>query len=149
MTEIRQADESEVAILSDIAFRSKAYWGYDDDFMEACRDVLTVRPEDCGSGLVLISAETLILGFYHITGNTLEGELDKLFIDPDYLHMGYGTELFNDAMYNARTLGYLSLRFTSDPNAAGFYEILGARSIGASASPTIPGRYLPVYMIRV
>ncbi|CAH8245865.1 hypothetical protein WJ0W_003100 [Paenibacillus melissococcoides] len=42
---IRKAKPDEAGYLSGLAFRSKAYWGYSHDFMEACRDSLTVSPE--------------------------------------------------------------------------------------------------------
>jgi hypothetical protein len=34
---IREAVSSEAALLSALAMRSKAYWGYSSDFMEKCR----------------------------------------------------------------------------------------------------------------
>lgn len=39
---IRLARVTEAEILSDLALRSKAHWGYDAEFIEACRDELTV-----------------------------------------------------------------------------------------------------------
>jgi len=32
-------------LLSNLAFRSKAHWGYSDEFMAACRDELTYSSE--------------------------------------------------------------------------------------------------------
>lgn len=51
---IRKAKIDEAGYLSDLSFRSKAYWGYSDDFMEACREVLTVSPDDISSSLVFV-----------------------------------------------------------------------------------------------
>ena len=39
---IRQALPSEVEHLSELAFRSKSYWGYSDRFMQACLKELTL-----------------------------------------------------------------------------------------------------------
>ncbi len=39
---IRGARQDECALLSDLAFRSKASWGYGEQFMEDCRDELTI-----------------------------------------------------------------------------------------------------------
>ena len=44
--EIRDAVTNEAEHLSDIAMRSKAYWGYSDAFLEKCRDELSVQPFD-------------------------------------------------------------------------------------------------------
>jgi len=47
---IRDAVPDEAVLLSDLAMRSKAYWGYSIEFMEACRQELTVLPSDIKSG---------------------------------------------------------------------------------------------------
>jgi hypothetical protein len=43
--QIRRALPGEAASLSALALRSKALWGYDAAFIEACRASLTVDPE--------------------------------------------------------------------------------------------------------
>jgi hypothetical protein len=43
---IRSARATEADILTDLALRSKAHWGYDADFLEACRDELTVAAHE-------------------------------------------------------------------------------------------------------
>ena len=42
---IRRARPDEAALLSALALRSKAYWGYDTAFIEACVAALTIVPE--------------------------------------------------------------------------------------------------------
>ena len=42
---IRDATVADLAPLSALARRSKAHWGYDDPFMAACADELTVTPD--------------------------------------------------------------------------------------------------------
>ena len=42
---IRAARSDEAGLLSEIAFRSKAYWGYSEEFMVSCREELTVTAE--------------------------------------------------------------------------------------------------------
>ncbi|ASJ57233.1 hypothetical protein BP422_29235 [Brevibacillus formosus] len=41
---IRRGKGLEASELSELAYRSKAYWGHSDEFMEACRDDLTLSP---------------------------------------------------------------------------------------------------------
>lgn len=58
---LRAARADEVDGLTALAFRSKAFWGYDDTFMAACRDELRVDPADAvafyeGQGAVLVGA---------------------------------------------------------------------------------------------
>ena len=46
---IRSARVQEAKEISALAMRSKAYWGYSKEFMEACREELTVTPEHINS----------------------------------------------------------------------------------------------------
>jgi hypothetical protein len=41
---IRRAQVDEAGLLSDLAFRSKAHWGYPPDWLELWRPELTVTP---------------------------------------------------------------------------------------------------------
>ena len=50
MIDIRPAEQAEIDALTAICHRSKAHWGYDRDFMEKCRDALTVQPERVEAG---------------------------------------------------------------------------------------------------
>ena len=43
---IRAPTIDELSGLSDLCFRSKAVWGYDEQFMEACRGELSFEPRD-------------------------------------------------------------------------------------------------------
>jgi hypothetical protein len=43
---IRAPTIDELPSLSDLCFRSKAVWGYDEEFMEACRGELSFEPRD-------------------------------------------------------------------------------------------------------
>ena len=43
---IRPPTVDELSGLSDLCFRSKAVWGYDEEFMEACRGELSFEPRD-------------------------------------------------------------------------------------------------------
>ncbi len=42
---IRSAKDKDCNILSDLAYKSKAYWGYTEDFLKQCKDDLTVTKE--------------------------------------------------------------------------------------------------------
>jgi hypothetical protein len=43
---IRAPTIDELPGLSDLCFRSKAVWGYDEKFMDACRGELSFEPRD-------------------------------------------------------------------------------------------------------
>jgi GNAT superfamily N-acetyltransferase len=142
---MRDATVEDCEALSALAFASKAHWGYDDAFMEACREELTIRPVDLERARLRVAAATEILGFHGIDG----GELGWMFVAPEATGRGIGTALFIDALDIARAAGIETLRIDSDPNAAAFYERMGARLVGETPSASIPGRVLPVYAIGI
>jgi GNAT superfamily N-acetyltransferase len=143
--EIRDATVDDCEALSALAFASKAHWGYDDAFMEACRDEVTIRPVDLERARLRVAVATETLGFHGIEGD----ELEWLFVAPAATGRGIGAALFADALDIAHHAGVKTLRIDADPNASGFYERMGARRIGETPSASIPGRVLPVYAIGV
>jgi GNAT superfamily N-acetyltransferase len=142
---VRDARPDEAAALSDLAFRSKAHWGYDDAFMEACRDELRVARADIETGGVLVAeTDRAIVGFAALSGDPPDAELEAMFVDPGVIRTGTGTRLLAAALERARARGYRRLLIESDPNATGFYEHQGATRIGDRESASIPGRRLPL-----
>lgn len=45
MPNIRQANINDSEVLTDLAVRSEAYWGYDDSFMEKFKEIYKVTEE--------------------------------------------------------------------------------------------------------
>jgi GNAT superfamily N-acetyltransferase len=141
---LRPAVPAEADALSRLALRSKGHWGYDEQFLAACRAELTLRPEQCdGVGTVVAERGGVLLGFYRLAGRPPVAELADLFVDPEAIGRGVGAALFADAVDRARALGIVRLTIDSDPNAEGFYARMGARRVGTVASGSISGRELP------
>lgn len=144
---IRRATADDAPRLTELAMRSKAHWGYDAAFLAACREELTVSPQAIAAHTVFVAERgTVALGFYAVT-RALEGacELEALFVDPQAIGTGLGKRLFEHATRQARDLGAARLVIESDPNAAGFYQAMGAAASGQCLSKSIPGRSLPVF----
>lgn len=142
---IRPARPEEAERLSDLAFRSKAYWGYNDEFMEQCRGDLTVFPGNIAEGRVLVLEDQgRIRGFYELTGKGLETELSFLFVEPDDIGKGYGKALWLHAVRTAEKNGADRILIHSDPHAEPFYRAMGAGRVGEVPSTAIPGRMLPL-----
>ncbi len=100
---IRAVSVQDTGVLSQLAMRSKAYWGYSDEFMQACEDELSVKPDAIG-GYRLAESGDEILGFYSLANITaLQYELDALFVDPLHIGRGVGRALFNHAKGLATT----------------------------------------------
>lgn len=144
---IRPACKQDAAVLSQLAIRSKAHWGYSDDFMQACEDELSVNV-DAISDYWLAESLTEILGFYALTKiSCLQYELDAMFVDPVHIGAGVGRALFLHAKEVAFDKGATSLLIQSDPNAAPFYIGLGGVLVGEKASGSIVGRMLPTFEV--
>lgn len=143
--EIRPAAPGDAAALTELAFRSKAHWGYDDAFMEACRSSLTVHGT-CVEPTFIAEREGMVAGFYQLDGD----EVDKFFVDPPHIGSGVGRALWEHLVETARDHGLSSITILSDPNAKGFYEAMGARSIGDAPSDVFgPSRPLPLLVADV
>ncbi len=148
---IRAARPDEAASLSLLAMRSKAYWGYSQDFLDACRTELSVLPAEIKAGEyqhAVAENDSGILGFYalkRLTGRKFE--LEALFVEPDHIGTGIGRALMSHAHESVDSQGGTAIIIQSDPHAARFYKAAGGVLIGEKESGSIPGRYLPVYEI--
>ena len=141
---LRLAAPAEADALSRLALRSKGHWGYDDEFLAACRIELTLQPEQCdGVHTVVAARGGALLGFYRLAGEAPVAELADLFVDPMAIGRGVGATLLADAVDRARALGVSRLVIDVDPHAAGFSVRMGARRVGSVASSSIVGRELP------
>ena len=149
--QIRQALPSEVEHLSGLAFRSKSYWGYSDQFMKACLEELTV--DECyieNNPTFVIEAAGNAVGFYSLERiSAAKVELSLLFVDPDFIGKGYGRKLMMHAQEKARQLGYSKMIIQGDPNAERFYRSAGGSVIGRRKSASIPNRELPIFCINL
>ena len=142
--EIRPATGEDADPLSDLAFRSKAHWGYDDAFMEACREELTIRPEMLDSDILeVLEVDGALAGFYRLRLENGVVEVYDFFIDPKFLRQGHGKRLWAKLLEDARSYGVATLGVDADPQAEAFYAAMGMQRVGEAPSGSIPGRFLP------
>jgi ribosomal protein S18 acetylase RimI-like enzyme len=147
---IRDAEVEELHSLSDLAFRSKASWGYDDAFMRACREELTITPDDLRRAVVRVASDDdSLVGVAALRVAAADAELTMLFVAPHAMRRGIGRALLRDAVEIAAASGATRVHIEADPNAVAFYERAGARRVGAVASHSIPGRDLPLLALDV
>ncbi|MGH3486300.1 MAG: GNAT family N-acetyltransferase [Actinopolymorphaceae bacterium] len=142
---MRPARAEEADLLTDLAFRSKAYWGYDEAFMAACRDELAMRASEVVAHRTTVAVrEGNIVGFATLTGEPPVGELGMLFVEPDAIGQGVGRRLYHHVTAAARELGFTRVTLDADPYAEPFYLAMGAIRIGLTPSGSISGRELPL-----
>jgi N-acetylglutamate synthase-like GNAT family acetyltransferase len=125
---LRAARAEELDALSALCLRSKAVWGYEKDFINACRAELTLTPADLTTSRAQVAErDGKRLGVAHISATNGVAHLEKLFVEPDLLRAGVGRCLFAWAIAAAREAGARALIVESDPGAAEFYRRMGAR----------------------
>lgn len=148
---IRQARLSESELLSSLAWRSKAYWGYSAEFIRACRQELTYSPEDIQNNHFFVAEiNNIVIGFFALERlSANEIELEALFVDPTYIKQGYGRQLIARAKLIARELGCTTIIIQGDPNTKNFYLKVGGKLVGERESASISGRYLPIFEINL
>jgi GNAT superfamily N-acetyltransferase len=143
----RRARPDEAGSLSALALRSKSHWGYEPEFLEACRSALTLTSEFVEDGEVhVLETGGRIAGFYSLVKWNADVELCHFFVDPPLMGQGAGRLLWEDAVERAESLGFSRLLIQSDPHAEGFYLRLGAERIGEVPSEVEPGRILPLLL---
>lgn len=149
---LRAARPQEAAALTALALRSKAYWGYDEDFMTACRGELTLRGETVAAHRTTVAEEAdggRVLGFVTLEGEPPLGAVGMLFVSPDAMGRGAGRLLYGHAVRTAAGLGFTRLTIDADPNAESFYRAMGAVTVSRVPSGSIPGRTLPLMSVDV
>jgi ribosomal protein S18 acetylase RimI-like enzyme len=150
MVEVRPARPDEAELLTALALRSKAYWGYEKKLLDAWRPDLTIAPEYItGHRVAVAQAGGRVLGFCAVIGEPPEAELDHMWVDPDAIGRGVGRRLWEHAVESTRAAGFTALRIEAEPHAEGFYRAMGAHRIGAVESGSVTGRSLPLLRFSV
>lgn len=146
--QVRKATIDDINALSELAYKSKAYWGYSKDFLDKCIDDLTVTVNDIESNPVYVmEIHHNMVGFFNFELST--EKLDALFIDPDFIGKGIGKLLWKNLLNIAKDLDMKQFTLDSDPNAEGFYLKMGAKKIGSIPSSFFTDRSLPLLQVEV
>jgi GNAT superfamily N-acetyltransferase len=142
-TVVRKARSEEADVLTDLAMRAKASWGYDAAFMAACRDELTMTAARMAAWQVWVAeADGAVAGM--IALNLQDGaEVEDFFVAPAFQGRGVGGALMGTLLEACRAAGVATLEVDADPNPEAIYARLGFRTTGRSPSGSIPGRWLP------
>ena len=147
---IRPATPEEASPLTELALRAKAHWGYDAEFIEACRAELTLTADYIRTFTVKVAErDGKPIGFYSLEPRDAAVELVHLFVEPSVIGSGVGKLLWHDAVATARAAGFAAILITSDPYAEGFYLAMGADRVRAIESTVRPGRELPLLQLRL
>lgn len=142
---LRAPEPGEIEALDALCFRSKAHWGYDEDYMELCRASLRVDPAALSDGRVQVALmDGVAIGVAQILLEGSKAELDLLFVEPEFIGSGAGRALFDWACNAALRRHAVTMAILSDPNAKAFYEHMGAVFEEDAPSDAVPGHMLPL-----
>ena len=133
---IRRSSPDEATTLTTIALEAKRHWGYPEHWIKHWESDLTVTADFIRDNHVYVAeAEGEVRGFYALCVRGDKAELEHLWVTPAFIGTGVGKELFLDAMERAAALEVRDVEISSDPNAAGFYERMGAKQVGEVDAP--------------
>jgi GNAT superfamily N-acetyltransferase len=141
---MRRARPDEAADLRELAHRSKAYWPYSPEFLEAVRPMLQLSPQDVEAHEVwVMEMRERVAGWHRVTFHRTRAELEDLWLEPQLIGTGLGRPLFEHARAVAQEGGAVRLEWDAEPYAQGFYEAMGGVEVGRTPSVAEPGRTLP------
>ncbi|MFD8980914.1 GNAT family N-acetyltransferase [Streptomyces sp. NPDC059564] len=152
MAKVRAARYGEARALTALVMRSKAYWGYDAEFLAACAPELAVHDGELADRRVVVAenGEGGVLGLASLEPSDADGDdatvarLGLLFVEPAAIGRGIGRLLYRDAVRRAAALGVRRLLIDSDPYAAGFYRAMGAVPSAGAAPGLVRFEVAPV-----
>jgi GNAT superfamily N-acetyltransferase len=140
---IRPARPDEAPALAALAVRSKAHWPYSADFVARFARTMGLTPEVVAANDVHVGErDGEVCGFYTLLHRGPLAVLDDLWLEPAEIGRGSGRLLFEHAAARAAARGATVLEWEAEPHAAGFYERMGATTVGWADSPL--GRSLPL-----
>jgi GNAT superfamily N-acetyltransferase len=149
--QIIRAIPDDAAALTQIAFAAKRHWGYPESWIQQWSGLLTIEPQYIAAHESYVAMmDGRILGFYSLKTELRELHLEHLWVLPEMMRQGFGRALFSHAVARVKALGHASLQIESDPNAAIFYERMGARRAGARITETEgASRELPLFVYEI
>ncbi|MEG0772813.1 GNAT family N-acetyltransferase [Clostridium sp.] len=149
MINIYGANVCDSKVLTNLAIRSEAYWGYDFEFMENFKAIYKVSEEFISNNPTFIMKEDEnIIGFYGLLIEKSGIALEYFFIEPKYIGKGYGKELWKHVMKTCESLDVVEFEIVTSPQAKDFYIKLGAKLQGEVESLVAKGRIIPRLIYR-
>ncbi|AFL99330.1 hypothetical protein Desde_0891 [Desulfitobacterium dehalogenans ATCC 51507] len=151
MLNIRRAKACDWQLLSDIAYHSEAYWGYDSDYMEKFKSMYQVTEYFIKNNeTYVIEDHCGVFGFYGLLVNDKVSSLEYFFIEPRCIGKGYGKLLWNHMVdITCENLRIREFVIVTSPQAKDFYIKLGAIFLGEVESLLKRGRMIPQLLYKV
>lgn len=132
---IRAARDEDRDTLGALKLRSSLAWGDHREELQALAQAREVPAAHIPHAIVA-QLDGKTVGFATVLAgkDSLQAELQDLFVAPEVWRMGIGRALLTEAAYRARALGARSLHVVAGERARPFYEASGYRFAGAIAT---------------
>ena len=145
--QVLTAEIADCPTLTKISKAAKAYWGYTQEWLDLWEEDLTITPQLMEKDRIykLVKGDE-ILGFCVISEQEGVLEIEHLWIRPEHIGKGLGKFLLQKVLDQVITKSHVTLSVIADPNATGFYEKFGLKTVKYIPSqPT--GRKLPLMQL--
>ena len=130
---VRLAVNSDLSVLADLFRRSSLFNAGDRASLLAHPDALEFSDEGLREHRVRVAiVADRIVGFATVVATRRVGELEDLFVDPDWMRRGVGRALVVDAIDNARDQGLSRIEVMANGHALAFYKSVGFVHDGTS-----------------
>lgn len=151
MLNIRRTLTCEWRLLSEIAYKSEAYWGYEFNYMEKFRSSYQVNEDFISNNQTyVIENYDNVVGFYGLLVNDKVISLEYFFIEPQCIGKGYGKLLWNHLVnITCENLRIYEFEIVTSPQTKEFYIKLGAIFMGEVESLLKKGRMIPRLLYKV
>ena len=148
---IKQARAEHASILTEIAISAKRHWDYPERWIKLWTPSLTISPDYISQNETWMAVvNAMPAGFYSLQTDDEFLWLDNLWVLPNFMGQGIGTQLFQHALERSKALGASMLKIEADPNAQSFYEKMGAYKVGESRNQVDDQpRILPIMEINL
>lgn len=119
-------------LLTEIAFCSKAHWGYPPHWLESWRGEIEVTAQSAHNDIIFkaMIEKGATLGFYRLERTGAKLILSGFWVLPEFMNNGIGRSLYIHMIDTAKRLHVSVIEWESDPNTAPFYMHMGAKQIG-------------------
>jgi GNAT superfamily N-acetyltransferase len=146
---IRRARPGEGERLREIARVSKGHWGYDSERVEQWAAGLDLSPEALRrKEFYVAEIDGHVVGWSALSARGDVYWIDDLWIDPDWIGRGAGTQMFRHAVARAEGFRAARIEVEAERHAIGFYEKMGARYVRDS-EPGVWGRVSPIVALQI
>ena len=127
--------------------RSKGYWGYSEEYLEAFMRIFAVDEEYLRRNpMRLAHSAGSLVGVYSFKfySEQNQWELDLFFIDVPFIRRGWGEAMWRACCQTASELDVKEFLIWSDVHAGSFYQRMGAAVVGQKPSAVDPRVITPV-----